>query len=249
MNLVVDIGNTRIKIALYKDNLLHKLFVFNSFQELQQNSDLKNDLKNVSQGIISNVAQKDLLLHLQNHIPPHVQLIPLSLENIRLPFQIDYHTPHTLGSDRIAAIAGCVLEFDTTPSLVIDLGTCIKYNFINNNTIFGGAISPGLLMRYKALHHYTGQLPLLHPDNNVVPILGKNTHENIHSGVINGCVAEIMHFINFFEKNLPDLKIILTGGDAIFFEKLLERKVFLRPYLILDGLNYLLEYQKAHFSN
>ncbi len=244
MNLVVDIGNTRIKAALYEYLSLKQLFVFNSLQELQQDKEFSETLNTVTSCIISNVAQKELLSYLQNKISQHAHLFILQLPKFQLPFAIDYLTPHTLGSDRIAAAAGGISEFNNAAILIIDTGTCIKYNVIHNKTFLGGAISPGLLMRYKALHYYTGQLPLLHPENHLFPILGKNTNENLHAGVINGCLAEIHYFINYFEKIYPELKIILTGGDATFFEKLSERKVFLRPYLILDGLNTLLEYQK-----
>ncbi len=244
MNLAVDIGNTRIKAALYEYHSLKQLFIFNSFQELQQDQEFSEKLNTITNIIISNVAQKELLSYLQNNIPQHAQLFILQLPKLQLPFTIDYLTPHTLGSDRIAAAAGGIAEFNNASILIIDAGTCIKYNLIHNKTFLGGAISPGLLMRYKALHYYTGQLPLLHPENPPFPILGKTTNENLHSGIVNGCLAEIHHYITYFEKIYPELKIILTGGDATFFEKLSERKVFLRPYLILDGLNTLLEYQK-----
>ncbi|RME15786.1 MAG: type III pantothenate kinase [Bacteroidetes bacterium] len=245
MNLVIDIGNTRIKLAFFKHHLMVQSYTLNDFTEFQTNVPWDRYIPLLKKIIISNVTNTEIAGFVQNKMP-HVPIVEVSA-NMRLPFQIDYETPHTLGSDRIAAVAGAMAEFPKENLLIIDFGTCIKYNFSINGVFAGGAISPGVQMRYNALHHYTGKLPLLKLDVLQLPVvIGKNSFDNLHSGVINGCIAEVRFFIDAARQKYSDgLKIILTGGDAIFFENLLERKVFLRPYLILNGLNELLEYQNV----
>lgn len=244
MNLVIDIGNTRTKVAVFENKHIQHYFVFNSIDELIQNSELKNIILQIKKIIISNVSNIELTNYLSRIIPS----VPIYYLSKKLPlfFDIDYESD-TIGSDRIAAASGVIAEFSSATVLNIDFGTCIKYNVIHQKTFCGGAISPGLKMRYKSLQHFTGKLPNL---ENSIPselpaIIGKNTNDNLHSGVILGCVSEINYFISEVSKRYSDnIKIVIAGGDANFFEKLLERKVFLRPYLILNGLNEILEYQK-----
>lgn len=242
MNLVIDIGNTRIKVGVFNHSVLQHFFHFQSIEELVNNASLKEILPSVKAIIISNVASPSINEFITTHTS--VETIYVVSNQLPLPFKIDYETPHTLGSDRLAAVAGAIKEFNHQDSLIIDFGTCIKYNLVINNTFQGGAISPGLNMRYKALHDYTEKLPLLAPayQNNL--LIGKNTPYNLHSGVVNGCIAEIRFFIDQIMAIYPDLKIVITGGDSIFFHEFIERKVFLRPFLILNGLNEILEYQK-----
>lgn len=244
MNLVIDIGNTRIKAAIYQKKILQYFFVFSHIQDMLQNAEFLPYLKQVQASIISNVADKTIVSFIQQHLPAHTSVYEVSTQ-LPLPFQIEYDTPHTLGSDRLAAVCGAADEFPAHHVLIIDAGTCIKYNLLIKNTFKGGAISPGLQMRYKALSHYTQHLPLLQPSDKPIPFIGKTSTDNIHSGILNGCKAEMQYFIQqCMQQTNEELKVILTGGDALFFEKLIERKVFLRPYLILNGLNVLLEYQK-----
>lgn len=242
MNLVVDIGNTRVKSALFKQKNLNHLFVFDTVKDFQNNFEKLLQQHPVKQIIVSNVANTELDTFLKSKF---TKVFTVSV-NLKLPFLIEYETPHLLGQDRIAAVAGALSEFSGN-LLIIDFGTCIKYNVVIDKTFKGGAISPGLQMRYNALHHFTGKLPLLNfTETNKLPdIVGKNTFENLHSGVINGCIAEVNYFIDEIEKKFgEEFKIIATGGNANFFEKLLKRKVFLRPYLILNGLNEILDYQQ-----
>lgn len=242
MNLVVDAGNTRIKLGFFENKNLLQHFVFNHIQEIDANEVLKKYFEKVKYVIVSNVTEVEIDIFFRKYLSNASILNFSTLKNF--PLQIDYKTPHTLGQDRIACAAGAIKEFQDTNILVIDLGTCIKYNVINNKTFVGGAISPGLQMRYKALHHFTGKLPLLDFNENIsLHIIGKDTQENLHSGVINGCVAEINYFIDNITGDADNWVIVLTGGDALFFEKVIKRKVFLRPYLILNGLNEILEYQ------
>ncbi|GAB4209476.1 MAG: type III pantothenate kinase [Bacteroidia bacterium] len=245
MNLVIDIGNTRIKLAVFDHHSVVQSYALNNFTEFQNNVPWDKYTSSLKKIIISNVTNTQITAFLQDKMP-HIPIVVVSA-NMRLPFQIDYATPHTLGADRIAAVAGAVAEFPNKNLLIVDFGTCIKYNICINRVFVGGAISPGVQMRYNALNYYTGKLPLLKFNASQLPaVVGKNSFDNLHSGVINGCMAEVRFFIDFVrERYSDDPEIILTGGDAIFFENLLERKVFLRPYLILNGLNELLEYQNV----
>ncbi len=246
MNLAIDIGNTRIKAGIFNHHTLLQDFTFLSIDELIENKELKNILPSVKSAIISNVADKVLVNYLKKIFFVR-KIYELSID-LPLPFKIDYETPHTLGSDRLAAAAGAINEFTDENILVIDFGTCIKYNVVIDKTFCGGAISPGLEMRYKALNHYTNKLPLLQAKNSNIKnlfIVGKNTHDNLHTGVINGIIGELKFFIDKITSYYNnDLKILITGGDAIFFEPHIERKVFLRSSLILNGLNEILEYQQ-----
>jgi len=311
VNLAIDIGNTRIKAGFFNHHSLDYSFVFNTTDELTQSTEFQSLLKNVEFVILSNVAKTEVVDYIKKLILPTAKVFSVTARD-EVAFTIDYENKESLGTDRIAAVWGAIAEFLNDTMIIIDGGTCIKYNVVINKTFVGGAISPGLLMRYKAMHYYTGKLPLLEPSKEgEVNVIGKNTFENIHSGVINGCVYEIERFIDEIENQLNtaqsnfyhlkmregcegrrsrycpeersdegiteakakpeaarpersgtatseghaqdiknnEIKIVLTGGDAIFFANLLERKVFLRPYLILNGLNEWLEYKKQSLSD
>jgi type III pantothenate kinase len=126
---------------------------------------------------------------------------------------------------------------------VVDTGTCIKYNFINNkNEYIGGAISPGLQMRFKSLNSFTSRLPLLDVEENFNTLIGTNSKDNILSGVELGAVAEINSFIDQYKQLYPDINVVLSGGDVNFFEKRLKKPIFAEPYLILKGLNNILNH-------
>ena len=153
-----------------------------------------------------------------------------------------YKSANTLGSDRLASAVGGNFLFPNKNVLVIDAGTCIKYNFINNkNEYIGGAISPGLQMRFKALHTFTARLPLLDIDENYDAIIGTTTNESILSGVEMGAVAEMQSFVDQYKQQYSDVVCLLTGGDANFFEKRLKKPIFADQFLILKGLNIILE--------
>ncbi|MFD2148184.1 type III pantothenate kinase [Mucilaginibacter antarcticus] len=154
-----------------------------------------------------------------------------------------YKTPHTLGLDRLAAVTGANYLYPQQNNLVIDGGTCITYDFIDAGAnYFGGSISPGLNMRYKALNYYTAVLPVVNQDKNFADDAGDDTETAIKSGVQNGIKHELMGFIDSYAKHSPQLNIILTGGDGIFFDTLLKNSIFApyiknEPYLVLKGLN------------
>lgn len=162
--------------------------------------------------------------------------MPLPLINL-------YQSANTLGSDRLAAAVGGASLFPGKNVVVIDAGTCLKYNFINsNNEFIGGAISPGLKMRFKALNTFTSKLPLLDVNEKFDSLIGTTTTESILSGVEIGTIAEVEGLIDSYKQLFPDINVVLTGGDANFFEKRLKRRIFTDSFLILKGLNCILDH-------
>jgi type III pantothenate kinase len=242
MILAIDIGNTRIKAAVFQDNTLFESFIFD--KNNWQNS-LKNILKSypdIKYGIVSSVGKIDVadFFGFENQIKFHYVS-----HLMQFPFENLYKTPKTLGIDRLVLATGAVLQFPNQNRLVIDAGTCVTYDFINaKNQYLGGAISPGIRLRYEALHNYTAKLPLLsieNPEN----FIGNSTEMSIHSGVINGLTNEIDGFIDQYKSRYENFMIILTGGDANFLAKRLKNPIFANSNFLLEGLNkmYLYIYQ------
>jgi type III pantothenate kinase len=236
MNLAIDVGNTRVKIAVFEKDKLVELFVFNKTKIL---SEIKDILKKheISTGIMSNVASisDSKLKKIKNLVQIH---IISSLTEV--PFKNLYKTPETLGVDRIALVAGAVTQFSGHNVLVIDAGTCITFDFVNSEGKYiGGAISPGLKMRFNSLNHFTANLPLLEKDD-LIDFIGKNTKESMNSGVINGVIQEIDGVINQYKKKFLDLTVVLTGGDTNFLAKQLKSSIFANQNLLLHGLNKIL---------
>ncbi len=159
-----------------------------------------------------------------------------------IPLTIEYETPKTLGSDRIAAAVGGNRLFPRHSVLVIDAGTCITYDLVTADKVYkGGAISPGLKMRYEAMHHFTRNLPRLEYGKES-KLTGSSTALSIHSGAYNGMKNEIDGMINQFRENYPNLRVIITGGDLIYFDKKLKNNIFARPNIVLTGLNQILRH-------
>ena len=161
---------------------------------------------------------------------------------IKLPFKNLYKTPHTIGSDRLALAAAAAIQYPNINVLVIDVGSCITYDFIDKNKHFlGGGISPGLSMRYKALHTFTAKLPLLKPSPPDA-LFGDSTLSSIHSGTFGGLLKELDGVISDYKKNYTDLTVILTGGDAKLLANRLKNSIFANSKFLLEGLNSLLEF-------
>jgi type III pantothenate kinase len=157
-----------------------------------------------------------------------------------LPIKILYATPQTLGVDRIAGSCGALQLFPGKNTLVIDAGTCITYDFTDSSKqYYGGSISPGLKMRFQAVHTFTARLPLVSPAENP-ELIGNSTETSIQSGIVNGTVAEIDGIIDRYRQKYPDLQVILCGGDGPFFENKLKASIFASPDLVLIGLNSVL---------
>ncbi len=242
MNLVIDQGNTFIKIGVFdKGNLIH----FDSYDIFDEKILARTKCRqNINKVIISSVKQ--------DYIDKESVLKPLGLPNsietiilnsdTKIPITNNYETPRTLGKDRIAALVGASNLYPGDPKLVIDAGTAITIDYLDETNCFlGGNISPGIQTRFKALHQNTGQLPLLKLNANS-PFLGLNTSNAIESGVQNGVIFEIDHYIEHFISLNINTKTILTGGDAYFFVKNLKNPIFVNQNLVLTGLNTILEY-------
>ena len=237
MNLVIDIGNTRVKTALFKENQLFELRIFNTVSELL--SDILF-IKKAQKAIIGSVVDDlDLFYTALTNIIPTI----IFTHQTTIPVLNLYQSASTLGSDRIAAAIGANTLYPNQDVLVIDAGTCIKFNFTNaKNEYLGGAISPGLQMRFKALEHFTSRLPLIELDENFNELIGVNTQSSILSGVLNGSVAEIDGIINEYKQQYPSLICVLTGGNSEYLAKRLKNSIFTHQNLVLKGLNDILNY-------
>jgi type III pantothenate kinase len=223
MLLAIDIGNSYIKCAVFEQNTLLQKFVFKQDQaQINFEIILKKHPK-ITKGIISSVANlsENTFLYLKEKL----NLVEISHETL-FPFSNNYKTKETLGIDRLVLSAGAVLSFKNQNRLIIDAGTCITYDYVDSkNEYQGGAISPGLSLRYKSLNNYTAKLPLLE-NKEIDFLIGKSTSESIYSGVINGLINEINGFITQYKELDKDLTIILTGGDADFLAKSIKNTIF-----------------------
>lgn len=233
MNFAIDIGNTFIKVGLFEDKTL-----VHSYHHLKE-EDLEELViqHNPTYVIISSV--KGHIDRIETVFKSATKILVLN-ESLNLPFKNLYKTPQTLGMDRVAGAAGSMDVFPDSNRLIIDAGTCITYDFIDqNNHYYGGAISPGIEMRFKALNNFTGKLPLI-TRADPFPRIGSNTEESIRSGVLNGVLTETEGIINQYKEEFPGLKVILCGGDAGFFESKIKETIFVVADLVLVGLNTIL---------
>ncbi len=233
MNLVLDHGNTLIKGAFFEGVDLKEKFQSSDAQEI------KNLLKGktIQHCIVSSVSQSpDDIFSMINVLGKRLSLHV----DLPLPVKVMYETPHTLGVDRIAAVCGALEIFPNRDCLVIDAGTCINFEFLDaQGKYHGGSISPGVQMRFGAMHTFTARLPLVSavPD---AALIGGSTAACMQSGVMNGVIAEINGIMEKYRKLYPTLKTILCGGDAHFFENKLKDSIFVAPDLVLSGLNRIL---------
>jgi len=241
MNLIIDVGNTLVKLAVFDNNVLEfkKSCVKADFllilNEVSKAYPLINDV------IVSSVGNfsEGELIELKNRYKVFVLT-----HKDPIPFKNNYSSPETLGVDRIALISAAADQFSNKNVLVIDAGSCITYDFINSeNEYLGGAISPGIKMRYKSLNSFTEKLPLLEPKN-TNKYIGDSTESSIHIGVTQGVVNEIEGFISLYKENYKELTIILTGGDTNYLLDSLKNDIFATSNFLLEGLNYILEYNK-----
>ncbi|RYY37148.1 MAG: type III pantothenate kinase [Sphingobacteriaceae bacterium] len=235
-NLVVDIGNTLTKLAVFEQDVL----VFEGTHQNEQQLTSLISTYHIEQTIYSSV-KKDKPEWLDN-LSQTMQVIKFSAD-MAAGITNQYTTPQTLGVDRIAAVAGAWHLYPDKSSLVIDGGTTITYDWVDaDGNYFGGSISPGLSMRYKALNNYTAGLPLIDADATFNMDYGNSTATAIQSGVQNGLKYELIGFIENYVKHDNELNIILTGGDSNFFDTLLKNSIFapcvkIEPHLVLIGLN------------
>jgi len=241
MRLVIDIGNTRTKIAVFSGRTL---FFVQAFEKIgiTDIEEIINQFPTIKKVIFSSVSfidkDKD---EIKEFLKQRFRFIEMSNE-LSLPINNNYLTPRTLGNDRIAGVIGANALFSDNDCLVIDAGTCITLDLIDKTgNYYGGSISPGINMKYKALNTFTESLPLIDDKFKMEDIVGNNTQSSIISGVINGTVMEIKGFIAYYKKKYPELKILFTGGDAHFLHNYFKENTILEEHLVLSGLNIILD--------
>ncbi|PBQ32700.1 pantothenate kinase [Sphingobacteriaceae bacterium] len=237
MNLVLDFGNTRIKTAVFEDTTLKEQRVFTSENELLANLDSFQTIKNCLIGSVTNDHAKASEL-----LSSKFQTIVFKA-NTPIPLKNSYKSALTLGSDRIAASVGAWALYPNQNVLTIDAGTCIKYNFVNtDNDYLGGAISPGIPMRLKAMNYYTQALPLVEVDKNYEKLIGQTTAESLLGGALLASACEVDGMIDRYNNQYKNLQVVVTGGDADYLCKQLKNRFFADQTILLRGLNTILNY-------
>ncbi len=242
MNLIVDIGNTRTKIAFFENN------------ELVEKAILENGTLGELSAATAGLAIDGAILSatgldtegVENFLNQHYPFVRFD-HTTPIPIKNKYKTPETLGKDRLAAVIAAKMMFPKDNCLVIDAGTCLTYNFVTANNMFiGGNITPGLTMRLKAMHHFTAKLPEIERHTEGVEfmdILGTTTETAVRIGAQVGVLAEVEGFVARFIRNFGKIKVVLTGGDGEFLMKhvVLSERYFER-HLVLEGLNQILNF-------
>ncbi len=241
MNLVIDVGNTLVKWAVFEQ---YTLLISAKSSHDNWKQSIKNTIikfQKIDKIVVASVGKidKDEFSNIDTSIKCYF------INHLYIfPFKNLYTTPKTLGIDRMVLATGAVLTFPDKNRLVIDAGTCITYDFITSeNEYLGGAISPGIRLRYESLHNYTAKLPLLTKEYPINEI-GNSTNESIHSGIINGIAHEIDGFINQFINNNENFIIILTGGDADFLANQLKNPIFANSNFLLESLNQTFQFNQ-----
>ncbi len=239
MKLIIDIGNSCAKLAVFKDKEL--IEVFRDSNQSLDSLPLIQQKYPISHGLIASVvtlspAIREQLNALNFNIVYFTGETPTPLINL-------YKTPHTLGSDRLAAAVGA---YDRSPGkdlLIIDAGTALTYEFVNaKGEYIGGNISPGLQMRIKSLNQFTSKLPLVSATGAMPPLFGYDTETAIRAGVIKGMEMEMSGYIMFLKNKYPELLVFLTGGDTFSFDTNLKSIIFADSFLVLKGLNRILDH-------
>lgn len=237
MKLIIDEGNTRIKLALFnqKDELA-ELSVVEHWQKTL--SDWLTQYS-IERTLLCGVGSKtnEIASYLKTHKLNFIHFTNINQTNIKH----QYITPETLGVDRVANAAYCYYN-NIWPALVIDCGTCLKLDVVDENGDYlGGAISPGLKMRCHAMHQFTAKLPLVVP--NVVPpsLIGNTSETSLLAGAHLGMLHEIEMWISRYEDRFPSISVFITGGDGDYFVKALKNNIFADPFLTLKGLNEILK--------
>ena len=239
MNLVIDIGNSQTKVAIFAAGEIVQMICMDKFTVARLN-DLKQHYPDLDQAILSTVADADteMVKKLRNDFGYVIEFN----HQTAVPIENLYQSKETLGLDRLAAAVGAITLFPGKDLLVIDAGTAITYDLIDRKKRFlGGNISPGLKTRFRALHKFTQRLPEIEQAEQW-PDIGKTTEEAIRAGVQNGMIFEIDGMIDHVRKDWPECQIILTGGDLFFFDKKLKNTIFVKFEITLIGLNRILEY-------
>lgn len=239
MNLVIDIGNSLTKVAVFDAMEIVQIICLEE-PIIARLTEIKGDFPQLNKAILSSVVDvnTDLLKFLNNEFDFFIEFN----HQTAVPIENLYESKETLGLDRLAAAVGGITLFPEKNLLVIDAGTAITFDLIDlNHRFLGGNISPGLKMRFKALHEFTKKLPETEPAD-LWSDIGKTTAEAIKAGVQNGMIFEIDGMIDHVRNSWPGCQIILTGGDCLFFDKKLKNTIFVKFEITLIGLNRILEY-------
>jgi type III pantothenate kinase len=239
MNLVIDIGNSTAKLAVYRQDTLIDFIEFSNLGKGEL-EDILSGYPEIKKCILSSVRKEDPVL--KSLLRESVGFfLPLD-RNTPLPIKNLYRSKSTLGYDRIAAAVGANARFPEQDLLVIDAGTAITIDLVTaDNAYLGGNISPGLSLRFRALNEFTDNLPLVKGDH-ISEYLGSNTESAIVSGVLNGIIYELDGYINELKSRYSDLRVIMTGGDVKIFDKKLKNSIFVDSKLNLFGLHRILQY-------
>jgi type III pantothenate kinase len=234
--LCFDFGNTRLKCAVFYDKELKEVLALND----DSTSTIENIITQHKpyRSILSSVIDHNT--EIEKSLAANTEFHKLSSTS-KLPFTTPVGKPETIGADRLALVAAAVYFYPKQHNLIIGLGSCITYNFVNKfHEFLGGSISPGLEMRFKAMHQFTAKLPLVTADSNF-PLVGYDTKTNLQTGVILGIVKEMDGIIDEYALRYSNFNVHLTGGDMRFFVPLLKNKIFANPHLIFNGLYALSE--------
>ncbi|MEP6466381.1 MAG: type III pantothenate kinase [Parafilimonas sp.] len=234
--LCLDFGNTRLKCALFNGDELQKEFVLDD----DATSTIENVLSQYkpSKSILSSVINHNA--EIETLLASKTKFHKLTSQS-KLSFTTPVGKPETIGADRLALVAAAVYFYPKQHNLIIGLGSCITYNFVNKfHEFLGGSISPGLEMRFRSMQEFTAKLPLVTADSNF-PLIGYDTKTNLQSGVILGMAKEMDGIVNEYALRYGNFNVHLTGGDMRFFVPLLKNKIFANPQLIFKGLYALSE--------
>lgn len=238
MRLCIDWGNTRVKAAVFREDTIVSDDNFSEEEALTRIMELVGQHKPGS-AILASVSNHPP--ELKALLQEQTKLVVLN-SSTSLPIMNAYQSPDTLGADRLALAVGAHHLFPAQNNLVISAGTAVTYNFIHKNKAFrGGNITPGVGLRFRALHEYTDKLPLVGTQGELL-LLGYDTETSIRSGVILGLAAEADGMINFYREQYPDLNVVLTGGDAPLLAGKLKNRIFADAQLLLKGLNTILQH-------
>jgi len=240
MQLIVDVGNTRVKCAVFQEDEILDLRYFHH-DEIKQFEAFVLD-SGVKRGILSSVADPKIDIGRSLDV---TQVKTLRFDkNTKLPITVNYDKSSYPGLDRVADAVAAFYFSEAKNTLIIDAGTCITYNYVIGDQYNGGAISPGLYMRYEALNTFTGRLPLI-ADRRHTDIIGNSTKNSIQSGVINGIIMEIQGLCDHFSDQYENTEILITGGDSIFFAEGVKNTIFADPLFTLKGLNKILAFNES----
>lgn len=234
--LCLDFGNSRRKGVLFSDDIIEQEFSFEN-----------PGPEEINQVIRKWSPQRSILASVVEHDAAVEELLAAKTafhritSNSKLPFSIAVSKKETIGADRLALIAGAVRFYPGMNTLVVGIGTCITYNFVNKyNTFLGGSISPGMEMRFRSMHEFTAKLPLASASFNI-PFTGYDTVTNLQSGVVNGITAEMDGIILKYAEKYGNFNVLLTGGHSAYFAGQLKNKIFADFNFLFKGLYALSE--------